>query len=76
MDIKSLKIDLIHWLTKLNDKKILEEINHIKESHQDWWDEISQKEKEAIDDGISQLDRGESVSHEEVKKRIRQKFNL
>jgi hypothetical protein len=31
MDIQSLKIDIIHWLTELKDKSVLEKILAIKE---------------------------------------------
>jgi putative addiction module component (TIGR02574 family) len=31
MDIQSLKIDIIHWLTELKDKAVLEKIQAIKE---------------------------------------------
>ncbi len=42
-DIQSLKIDLIHWLTQLNDMDTLKQLSTIKESR-DWWDEISKQE--------------------------------
>ncbi|MGY6742323.1 MAG: addiction module protein [Cecembia sp.] len=32
MDIQSIKIDLIHWLTELQDRKILEQLQAFKKS--------------------------------------------
>jgi hypothetical protein len=75
MDIQATKIELIHWLTELQDKDILQQLKVIS-SGQDWWDAISEEERLAIDDGIAQLDRGESIPHEEVMRQAKEKFNL
>jgi len=42
----------------------------------DWWDEISEDEQAAINEGLSQLDRGEGIPHEQVMKEIREQYNL
>ncbi|MEN8249776.1 MAG: hypothetical protein ABFS32_12655 [Bacteroidota bacterium] len=42
----------------------------------DWWDEISDAEKTAIEEGIAEADRGELIPHEEVMKEVRAKYNL
>lgn len=77
MDVQSLKIDLIRWLTELKDVKILEQLKNIKESqNNDWWDEISEEERRAIEEGIDQADHGKLIPHDEVMKRIRGKFDL
>jgi hypothetical protein len=75
MDIQATKIDLIHWLTELQDPDILQQLNVIK-GGQDWWDEISEEERLAIDEGIGELDRGEGIPHEEVMKKVRDMFNI
>jgi predicted transcriptional regulator len=75
MDIQATKIDFIHWLTELQDPAILQQLNVIK-GGQDWWDEISEEERLAIDEGIAELDRGEAIPHEEGMKRVRDKFNV
>lgn len=35
----------------------------------EWWDEISSEQKKAIDKGLSQLDQGAGIPHEEVMKK-------
>lgn len=75
MDIQATKIDLIHWLTELQDPEILEQLSAIK-SGQDWWVEISEEERQAIDIGIAELDRGEGIPHGDVMKMVQEKFNL
>jgi len=66
MDIAGRKIDLISWITNLQDEKILSRIETIKGEEIDWWDTISDEEKAEIEEGIAQLDRGESIPHEQV----------
>ncbi|MFD2035643.1 addiction module protein [Belliella marina] len=34
MDIQTIKIDLIHWLTKLDDASLLEKLQSLKEKHE------------------------------------------
>lgn len=47
-----------------------------KEEGVDWWDEISDAERAAIEEGLSEADRGELIPHEEVMKEVRAKYNL
>ncbi len=65
MDIQAAKIELIHWLTELQNPEILKQINAIKEST-DWWDEISKEERAEIEKGLEQADNGEVIPHDEV----------
>jgi predicted transcriptional regulator len=72
-NIEALKIDLIHWLTELKDVEILKQLQAIKEGR-DWWEEIGQAERQAIEEGLAQLERGETIPHEQVKEKIRSRF--
>ena len=74
MDIQATKIELIHWLTELQDTDILKQLTAIK-GGQDWWDAISSEERLAIDEGLAELDRGEGIPHEDVMKRVQERFN-
>ncbi len=77
MDIRAEKLSLLEWLAGLNDPKILEEFITLKKSKEvDWWDEISEEERSAIDEGLTQLNRGESIPHEQVMKEVREKYKL
>ena len=42
----------------------------------DWWDEISEAERTAINEGLDQLERGEGIPHEQVMNELRAKYNL
>lgn len=67
MDIQAEKLQLIEWLARLNNTAILKRfITLKKEEEKDWWDQLSKDEKEEIEEGLAQADRGELVSHKEV----------
>ena len=55
--------------------KRVEEIFN-KETAADWWDEISEAERESIEKGLAEADRGELIPHEEVMKEVKAKYNL
>jgi hypothetical protein len=60
------KLDIIGWIAKLNDEDIPDKIEFLRKQEDDWWDTIGKDEKTGILEGLSQLDRGESVAHEQV----------
>jgi hypothetical protein len=66
MGLAAKKIDFIGWITNLNDEDILDKIDSLRKQEDDWWDTIGEDEKTEILEGLSQLDRGESVAHEQV----------
>ena len=69
MDLQNKKIELIQWLSTLNDKSIIEKVMKLRESEKtDWWKEISKEEKKAIDQGINDADSGKLKSHSEARK--------
>jgi len=47
-----------------------------KEKGVDWWDEIGEAERNAIEEGLAEADRGELIPHEEVMKEVRAKYKL
>lgn len=69
IDIQNKKIELIQWLSTLNDKSIIEKIMKLRESERtDWWNEISKEEKNSIEMGIRDANSGKLKSHLEAKK--------
>ena len=69
IDIQSKKIELIQWLSTLNDESIIEKIMKLRESEKtDWWKEISKEERKSIEKGIQDADSGKLKSHIEAKK--------
>ena len=77
MDFQAEKLSLIEWIAGLNDPNTLKEFISLKKSKEvDWWDEISEAERTAINEGLDQLERGEGIPHEQVMNELRAKYNL
>ncbi|WP_298248411.1 hypothetical protein [uncultured Christiangramia sp.] len=69
INIQNKKIELIQWLSTLNDESIIEKVMKLRESEKtDWWKEISNEEKKSIEKGIQDADSGKLRSHSEAKK--------
>jgi len=71
MDLKlqNKKIELIQWLSTLDDMSIIEKIMKLRDREKsDWWNEISEEEKESIEKGIEDANSGKVKSYSEVKK--------
>ena len=69
INIQNTKIELIQWLTTLNDKSLIEKILELRKSETtDWWNEISEAEKQSIEKGILDADNGKLNSHSEARK--------
>jgi len=70
MGNKAIKLELIEWLTNLEDDATLNYLKIVKESsamHDDWWNLLSDQEKSGIYRGLRDVDAGRVVAHEDVK---------
>lgn len=76
MNIEARKINLINWISSIQDDTILEKLEMIQQDKDDWWDTISENDKRAINEGIDQLDRGEYLTHEQVRSIIKERFKI
>lgn len=63
------KLELIQWLSTLEDTSIIKKlIQFRKDETEDWWDSISEEEKKSIEKGISEADNDELKPHSEARK--------
>lgn len=63
------KLELIQWLSTLEDASIIKKLIQLKkEETKDWWDSISEEEKKSIEKGVSEADNDELKSHSEARK--------
>lgn len=70
MDIQAEKLNLITWLTQLNDSSVISEIKALKkESEHDWWDTLSKQQQQDIDEGLKDLKEGKKKSISAVLKK-------
>ncbi len=72
MDVQSVKIDLIHWLTELQDKSTLKKLQGLKETQKDVFELGAEQEKE-LDHRLEKYENGEMKfsSWDAVKDRVR-----
>lgn len=68
LQIEKRKLELIQWLSTLEDLSILDKISALKKEQKDWWDTISDDERTSIEKGIVQADAGNLKPHSEARK--------
>ncbi|KIA89555.1 hypothetical protein [Kaistella jeonii] len=67
--ILSKKLELIQWLSALEDQSVIEKlINFRQQETKDWWTSISAEEKIAIQKGINDADEKKLKPHSEARK--------
>lgn len=63
------KLELIQWLSTIEDSSVLNKIIEIKlQESKDWWDLVSDAEKKAIDSGIEDAENGKLNTHATARK--------
>ncbi len=65
------KQELIDWINQLEDQAMLKNVKMLKDGSEgkDWWNEISDTEKEGIKRGLDDIEAGRTISHEEFIKK-------
>ena len=72
MSNDAIKLELIQWLTFLNDEEIINYLKVVKDSQEknaDWWNLLTEEQKAGIERGLQDIEDGRIHSHEEVKTR-------
>lgn len=70
MKHEAIKLELIEWLTKLDAKETIEYLKIVKDSksnENDWWDDLSELQKQGIERGLNDIKNDRTLSHDEVK---------
>ena len=73
MSAAELKNDLIKVIVNSDDISFLKQVKDFFKKHKvatDWWDEISNHDKEMIELGLKDIEEGRVVPHEEVRAEI------
>ncbi|MHB1148483.1 MAG: hypothetical protein ACYC01_12920 [Lutibacter sp.] len=69
INIQNKKLELIQWLSTIEDSGIIEKIMDLrKKESKDWWNLISENEKDAIEQGIKDADSGKLNPHTSARK--------
>jgi predicted transcriptional regulator len=70
MGNEAIKLELIEWLIKLDDKDILSYLKVVKEAKsisKEWWACLSESQKAGIERGLDDVKNGRTVSYDNVK---------
>ncbi len=70
MNIQTEKLDLIEWISRLNDSSVIEKLRSIKENYaktKDWYANLNKEELESINRGLKDIEEGRLNSHEAAK---------
>ena len=63
------KIELIQWLSTIEDVSILNKIMDLrKKESKDWWNSISENEKKSIEVGLKDAEEGKLNEHSKARK--------
>jgi len=69
LNILNKKLELIQWLSSIEDSTVIEKIMELrKKESKDWWNSISESEKEAIESGIKDANSGKLNPHSNARK--------
>ena len=83
MDVRAEKLWLIEQIAKIKDERLLQALKSLLEyatqkpgtiGKADFWDELSEAQKQQIEKSIRQLDNGEGIPHEAVMSEFRAKY--
>ena len=72
MGLEAIKLELIEWLTKLDDQDTINYLKVVKDpssDQKDWWQSLTEDQKHGIMRGLKDIEAGRVIDHEEVKKR-------
>ncbi|WP_281235480.1 hypothetical protein [Flavobacterium gelatinilyticum] len=71
MNLEARKYQFIQELVKVEDERVLEKLELVLKANQsDWYDDLSESEKEEIQIGLHQAEKGEFTNHKDVMKRF------
>jgi hypothetical protein len=68
----AIKLELIEWLTKLDDDETIEYLKLIKDStssEKDWWNNLTPEQKSGIERGLKDTDEDRITPHKELKEK-------
>jgi len=70
LNLEKEKLEIIKWVTELQDDSAIEKLRMLRNNPKktDWWDEVSDEEKNAVDKGLEDIKAGRVKPHKEAKK--------
>ncbi|HPE77711.1 MAG TPA: hypothetical protein PLC80_16580 [Draconibacterium sp.] len=75
MNTEAVRLRLINWISQLEDEILLKKIDSIRIGRKEGWNELSIEDQLAIEEGLNQLNEGQSFSYNDVRKEIKSLLN-
>ena len=70
MDVIELRSDLHNIIDRITDRNVLRAVKTLLSNKviekTDWWNTITEEERQEIETGLTEAERGEVITHEEV----------
>jgi len=76
MNIELVNHKLINWITDLEDEDLLMKLDLLRIKNSGEWDKLSEEDRNAIEEGLLQLNEGNYISYSEARNRINTKLIL
>jgi hypothetical protein len=72
MNIAVKKIELIEWLSRLQDKELINKVEDLRKvAEADWWDSLALEQQEDIEAGVADLEAGRKKDFKKVLSKYR-----
>lgn len=71
MGHEAIKLELLEWLTRLEDDETINYLKIVKDSNvtnSEWWHDLTDEQKSGIDRGLKDVEAGRVTPHDKVKK--------
>ncbi|HAZ03467.1 MAG: hypothetical protein A2W90_16560 [Bacteroidetes bacterium GWF2_42_66] len=78
MDIQSLKLNLVQKILNTEKPSLLSKIDRIfqREEKNDWWEQLPIEIRDSIMEGIDDIQKGNTFSHDQVIQEAKQKYGF
>jgi predicted transcriptional regulator len=76
MNLQAKKLELVQLIISTEKPSILQKVEDVFKKKTDWWDEISEEERQSIEKGLAEADRDELMPHEQVMKELKTRYKL
>jgi hypothetical protein len=76
MNLENRKINLINWISSIQEPSIIDKMEAIQKENAEWWDSVSDEDKQAIEEGLDQLDKGEYLTRSHFRSKVKEKYNF
>jgi phage antirepressor YoqD-like protein len=73
--IEARKLSIIEYLAELEDENIIQQIENLLKPRVDFWDELSDREKSLIKQGLKDLEQGKRIDFQQFMKEQRNRQN-